>query len=52
MMHYGQNDPRWRDFEYAPGYTILGAGCLLTSIAMVGSLYYGKGITPLSVAHV
>ncbi len=52
MQHYSQADDRWRDFEYAPGYTMLEFGCLLTSIAMVGSLYYGKGITPLGVARV
>jgi len=52
MQHYSQSDKRWADFEYAPNYTMRGAGCLITSIAMIGSLYYGEGITPLSVAQV
>ncbi len=51
MVHYSQSDSRWADFEYAPGFPMLEFGCLLTSIAMVGSLYYGEGITPLSVAQ-
>ena len=51
MAAYSQRDERWKDFEYAPGYTLGRSGCLLTAIAMIGSFYYDGIITPLTVAQ-
>lgn len=51
MVHFSQRDKRWADFEYDPGYTLGKSGCLITSIAMIGSFYYDGTITPLNVAE-
>ena len=51
MIHYSQKDDRWAGYEYDPGYTLGGFGCLLTSIAMIGSFYYEDTITPFSLAR-
>lgn len=42
---YSQRDPRWRDVEYASGWTFGRAGCLVTCCAMVAS-YVGYTDTP------
>jgi len=51
MIHYSQQDDRWGRFVYDPGYTLEYSGCLLTSIAMIGSFYYNGSITPLTLAQ-
>lgn len=50
MIFYSQRDPRWASFEYDSGYTMGKSGCLITCIAMIGSMIYGEECTPLEVA--
>lgn len=50
MTLFSQNDPRWRDQEYAGGVTFGQAGCYVTCVAMVLSLS-GYEDTPLEVAR-
>jgi len=51
MTFYSQQDPRWASFEYDKGYTIGKSGCLITCIAMIGSMYYDGTCDPLEVAQ-
>lgn len=47
---WSQNDPLWRDSEYAPGYTFRAAGCLVCCVAMLASIAYPSAPTPVEVA--
>ena len=51
MCRYSQNDPRWKFLEYAGGETFGRNGCLVCSVAMVGSLAYAEELTPVDVAY-
>lgn len=48
VPHFSQGDAQWGDETLGENQTISGAGCAMTSVAMVLA-YYGRDITPLSL---
>ena len=50
IRRYSQRDPAWRDYEYAPGYTLGRWGCYITCVSMVASLV-GYDDTPPETAE-
>lgn len=51
LTPYSQRDPRWRDCEYAPGYTLGRYGCYITCVTMLASLAGYTDTPPQAAAN-
>lgn len=48
--YFNQRDPQWGSYQFAPGVTMSGYGCLITSLAM-SKMFYGISTSPLIEAQ-